>query len=172
MDQNDEAGACTLWLTAWDLLKTKITPRIKSIEGAETLVNGGLELFDWVQDLEMGLANAAIDNPLFQNKRICYCREFIHAFPRSVEIVKHMKLAIADSLFQLGKKAEAEQEYQRMVAEYPAYPWGYIHWGDFYAGDDNRKAEALYRQALGLDKNEDKVIQERIIMLRKGVAGL
>jgi len=167
IDANDEVSACAIWLKAWDILKTKITPNIKSIDAAEALFEGE-DLFNWVQDLEMGLANVAIDNPLFHNKRMIYCREFIQIFPKSVDIVKHMKLATADSLFQLGKKAEAEQEYKRIVSEYPKYPWGYIHWGDFYAGDDNRKAEELYRRALGMDKNEDKVIQERIRDLKVG----
>ena len=162
MDQNDEAGACTVWLKLWDILKSKVTSRIKSIEDADVLFEGDDCLFDWVQDLETGLANAAIEHPLFHDQRIRYCREFIQRFPASVDLVKQMKLAIADSLFQVGKKAEAEQEYKRMVADYPAYPWGYIHWGDFYAGEDNVKAEALYRKALGMDKTEDKVIQERI----------
>lgn len=162
IDEKDEAGACNLWLMAWEILKTRVTPAIKSIEEAETLLDGEDYLFNWVQDLEMALANAAIDNPPFHDKRIRYCREFIQIFPRNVEIVKRMKLAVADSLFQLGRKSEAEQEYKLIVAEYPKFPWGYIHWGDFYAGEDDQKAEALYRKALGMDKVEDKVVRERI----------
>ena len=171
VEDADEAGACQLWLKAWDILKTKVTPGIKSIEDAEALYagnDGDPYLFNWVQDFEMGLANAAIDSPEFHKKRIHYCREFIQIFPGSVEIVKHMKLAIADSLFQLGKKEEAEQDYKRIVAEYPRFPWGYIHWGDFYAGEDNQKAEALYRKALGMDKAEDAVILDRIRELKVG----
>ncbi|MEI6166137.1 MAG: hypothetical protein WCS52_02995 [bacterium] len=162
IDQRDETGACEIWFQLWDILKNKVTPGIKSIEEAEALFDGDEYLSNWVHDLDTGLANAALDNPLFHEQRLVYCREFIQLFPASVDIIKHMKLAIADSLFQLGKKAEAEQEYKRMVAEDPAYPWGYIHWGDFYAGEDNAKAEALYRKALGMDKAEDKVIRERI----------
>ena len=162
IEERDEAGACTLWLKAWDILKSKVASSMKSIEEAEVLFDGEPYLFNWVQDLEMGLANAAIDNPDFHDKRIRYCREFIQIFRGSVEIVKHMKLAIADSLFQSGKKAESEQEYKRIVAEYPKYPWGYIHWGDFYAGENNVKAEGLYRKALGMDKAEDAVIYDRI----------
>ena len=166
IDDKDEAGACTVWLKAWEILKTNVTPDIKSIEDADSLIDEEEYLFNWVQDLEMGLGNAALDHPLFHDARVRYCREFIQMFPRSVEIVKHMKLAIADALFQSGKKSEAEQEYKRMVAEYPKYPWGYIHWGDFYAGEDNAKAEVLYRKGLGMRKAEDKVIQERIQALR------
>ena len=164
IDSRHEAGACTIWLKAWAILKTIVASNsIRSIEDAEALLLGeDIYLFDWVQDLEMGLANAAIDAPLFHDTRIHYCREFIQIFPGSVDIIKHMKLAIADSLFQQGKKAEAEQEYRRIVAEYPKYPWGYIHWGDFCAGEDDTKAEELYRKALGLDRAEDAVIQERI----------
>jgi len=162
IEDRDEAEACTLWLKAWDILKTRVTPENKSIEEAEVLIDGEQYLFNWVQDLEMGLANAAIDHPDFHDQRIRYCREFIQLFPGSVEIVKHMKLALADSLFQAGKQAEAEQEYKRIVAEYPKYPWGYIHWGDFYAGENNVKAEGLYREALGMEKAEDAVIYGRI----------
>lgn len=162
IDKRDEAGACTIWLKAWAILKTMIAPNIKSIEDAEALLDEDPYLFNWVQDLEMGLANAAIDAPPFHDTRIHYCREFIQLFPESVDIIKHMKLAVADSLFQQGKKDEAEQEYRRIVSEYPKYPWGYIHWGDFYAGEDDTKAEELYRKALGLDRAEDAVILERI----------
>jgi tetratricopeptide (TPR) repeat protein len=148
-------------------VKSRIKDGIKTVEAVEELLNGELDLFNWVQDLDAGLANAAMDTPDFHEKRIGYCREFIKLFPGSVDLVKQMKLAVADSLFQSGKKAEAEQEYKLMVAAYPKYPWGYIHWGDFYAGDDNVKAEALYRQALGLDKAEDKVIRERLRDLKE-----
>jgi tetratricopeptide (TPR) repeat protein len=165
--EDDEAGACTVWLQAWGVVKSRIKDGIKTVEAVEELLNGELDLFNWVQDLDAGLANAAMDTPDFHEKRIGYCREFIKLFPGSVDLVKQMKLAVADSLFQSGKKAEAEQEYKLMVAAYPKYPWGYIHWGDFYAGDDNVKAEALYRQALGLDKAEDKVIRERLRDLKE-----
>ena len=167
MEAGDEAGAATLWLKAWDILKTKVPPGIKSVDDAEALFELDQLVFNWVQDVEMELANAAIDAPHFHDKRIGFCREFIQMFPGSVDLLKHMKLAVADSLFQAGKKAEAEQDYRRIVAEYPNYPWGYIHWGDFYAGDDNEKAEALYRKALGMDKSEDAVIFERIRDLKE-----
>jgi tetratricopeptide (TPR) repeat protein len=168
MEAGDEANACNLWLKAWDILKTIVPQNIKTIEDAESLINGDQYLFNWVQDLEMGLANAAIDNPEFHEKRINYCQELIRMFPGSFELVKHIKLAIPDSLFQLGKKSEAEQEYKKIVVEYPKFPWGYIHWGDFYAGEDDVKAEEIYRKALGMDKAQDAVILDRIKDLKVG----
>lgn len=171
LDQGDEAGACAVWLMMWEALKARITPDMKSIGDAETLFGDDLSLSDWAQDVETELANAALDNPAFHEKRVRFGREFIRTFPRSGDLVKLMKLAVADSLFQLGRKTEAEEEYKRMVVEYPKYPWSYIHWGDFYAGDDNKKAEELYRKALGLSRDEDTVIQERIRDLKTEGSG-
>jgi len=33
---------------------------------------------------------------------------------------------------------------------------------DFYAGEDNQKAEELYRKALGMDPGDDGIIEKRI----------
>ncbi len=167
VDKEHDVAGCALWLKVWDELKIRFTPQMNTIEEAEAVFEGNEFLFNWVQDLEIALDNAAqaggdAENKAFHNKRIHFCREFIEFFPKSHNIVQHMKLAIADSLLHLDKREEAEQVYQWVVAKYPKYPWGYIHWGDFHAGTDPRKAEEFYRKALGMDPAENELVQDRI----------
>lgn len=72
--------------------------------------------------------------------------------------------------------------FRAIIKEYPADPWGYIALGDMLHGawvargaadgfkSDDKKAEELYRMALGLDPDEDKIIQDRLRDLK--VVGL
>ncbi len=168
----DEEGGCTLWLKVWQELKPRFTKSMRTIEDAEAVFQGMQCLFNWCQDMEQELGNAAVDDMSFHDHRIHYCREFCGFFPDSQTIVPNMRRAIAESLFMSGRRDEGEREYLSLVADYPDDPWGYISWGDMYSGDfgipiNRSRAEELYRKALGIDPEEDKTILERIADLKE-----
>ena len=171
--KKDEIGGCVLWLKVWDELKLRFTSEMRKVEDAKSVFAGGQSLFNWCQDVEMELGNAALDDPAFHDRRILYCGEFCRYFPESHDIVPHMKWAIADALFLSDRAAAAEREFQALVEAYPRDPWGYINWGDMHRGFAGRagnpeRAEELYRKALGIDPKEDDTILERIRDLKKG----
>lgn len=167
IEQRDHAAGCRLWLTVWDHLKPRFTKAMRTIEQADTVFEGYQHLFNWCQDVELELGNAAIDDRAFHDHRIRYCREFCEFFPDEKEIVEHMKQAVGEALFRSGRVAAAERHFEQLVKEYPKSPWSYITWGDLYVGYADRKgdpqrAEELYRKALGIDPAEGETIRQRL----------
>jgi hypothetical protein len=174
--KRDLVAGCTLWLLVWAQLKGRFTPEMRDIHKAESVFSGAQYLSNWVQDLEMELGNAARQDMDFNEQRIRVCREFCRYFPESHSIANTMMRAIAEALFRSGREEEAEKELQALVEAYPRIPWGFVTWGDNYAGFfgktiDPIKAEARYRQGLGLDPREDGIILDRIRSLKEGKKG-
>ena len=81
LEKNKTIEACTIWLEVWDKLKSRFSPDMKSIEDAERVFSGLQSLYNWCQDLEMELGNAAWDDRSFCIKRMAYCLEFCSFFP-------------------------------------------------------------------------------------------
>ena len=177
-EKRDEVGGCTLWLKVWDELKKRFTPEIRTVEDAESVFKGSQMLFNWCQDLEMELGNAAIDDGKMHLERVRYCSEFMDYFPDSESLVQEMGKAKAEALILAGKVEEGEKEFQDLIAKYPNNPWFYIYWGDLYAcfgiGRGNglqnpQKAEELYRKAQGIESEEDgvgEIIEKRLESLK------
>lgn len=182
---------CDLWLRVWDILKTRFTKDMRKIEDADKVIFQSQFLSNWLQDMELELVNAAIEDPKYHSLRIQFCREVIEYFPEGnagSDILPQMKRAIAESTFMSGKREEGERLFQDVIKEYPSDPWGYIVLGDMYHGAwvdpdgngdgdgedgfkaDNVKAEECYRKALGKEPEVDKMIQDRLRDLK--VVGL
>ena len=81
-----------------------VPPHIKSVEDADKFISGLTQsIFNWCQDFEMELANAAVEDASFYLKRIKYCQDFCRIFPNSDEsIIKNMLRAEAESRTELG----------------------------------------------------------------------
>lgn len=173
-ERRDTTGACELWLAVWEDLKPRFTKEMRTLEATESVFHGYQALFNWCQDLEMELGNAAIDDPAFHERRIRYCREFCELFPDEDSIVPNMRKTMAESLFLSGKREEAERDFEELARVYPDDPWVYIFWGDLYRDfghepnpfADDKRAEELYRKALGIDPKEDETVHDRIRDLR------
>jgi hypothetical protein len=181
IEKRDEAGGCRLWLKVWDHLKPRFTKDMRTLKSTDSVFQGSQSLFNWCQDVEMELANAAIDDKAFHDHRIVYCREFCEYFPDENDgkdsIVRHMRQAVGESLFLSGKVEEAEREFRTLAEQHPDDPWTYIKWGDLYqrgydAADinpfeDSGRAEALYRKALEIDPQEEETVQQRLRELKR-----
>jgi len=170
--------ACQLWLDVWEHLKERFTDEMTTISDADrTVFSGTQSLHNWCQDLEMELANAGRDEPVYHKRRIEYCRDFCAEFPETgTLILGNMRRAIAESLIQLDRVSDGEAEFEALTNDYPEYSWGYVAWGDIYRGDtgryehvptDHERAGRLYRKAL--DETRDghafDAAQERLTEL-------
>ena len=92
------------WEKAWNMIISIVPPHIKSVEDADKFISGLTQsIFNWCQDFEMELANAAVEDASFYLKRIKYCQDFCRIFPNSDEsIIKNMLRAEAESRTELG----------------------------------------------------------------------
>ncbi|MBU4495964.1 MAG: SEC-C domain-containing protein [Acidobacteria bacterium] len=162
--------ACKIWIEVWNKLKSRFSPDMKSIRDSERIFNGIQSLFNWCQDLEMELGNAAIKNNSFNKKRIEYCTEFISFFPETNSLILHnMKRAIAESYFGMGDHSKGDEAFLKLVEEYPENIWGYIGWGDMYFMPLNKmdtpnyqRAEQIYGMALHKNIEDKDALLERL----------
>jgi len=108
--------ACDIWLEVWDKLKTRFSPDMTSISDAERIFRGEEFLFNWCQDLEMALGNAAMEDPSFHKKRMAYCSEFCTLFPDSDSLLLfNMKRAVAESHFGMGDPSKGDGAFQKLI---------------------------------------------------------
>lgn len=173
IEKRDVVRGCVLWLKVWEGLKPRFAKNMRTVRAADCVFKGSQFISNWCQDVEMKLGNAAMDDPAFHEHRLRYCHEFCEFFPESHAIVPAMKRAIAESLFLSGRTEEADRKFQDIVDGYPDSPWGYIGWGDMYAGfrggaTNVRRAKELYGNALGIDPREDRTVRDRMRQLKGG----
>jgi len=148
---------------------------LRSVEDAERVFSGTQSLFNWCQDLETELGNAALKDPAFYEKRIDYCREFCSLFPEtSRNVIENLKRAAAESYFAMGRIEEGEKAFQALVEEFPDSAWAYIGWGDVHwlfrdsrAPGDYDEAERIYRLALERNVVYREDVLERLQMLEE-----
>jgi hypothetical protein len=132
--EKDITGGCRIWLDTWKMIKEiNKSIKFKTIKDFDNKFRGTQSLFNWVQDVEMELQNAAVREPLFNQECISFCMEFLKLFPdESPNLVKNMKCAIADSYFSLGNKKKTDSLYREWLEKDPQWGWGWIGWSDCY----------------------------------------
>ncbi|MBI5474821.1 MAG: SEC-C domain-containing protein [Ignavibacteriae bacterium] len=167
----DVTRACSVWLEVWKRVKPRFTENMKSLKEASKVLGDDVTLHNWCQDLEQELHNAGLDDPAFWEKRIEYCRDFCRLLPKTDELIIHnMRRAEAESCFALGRFEEGTSVMEKLIADFPDNPWGYIAWGDAYfmsigkAKTDYNKAEQLYTRAFdkAVSKYDREAVAERL----------
>lgn len=172
LDKNNTIKACDAWLEAWDALKYRLKQEDRRIDSLKQKYPGNFYSFsNYLQEFEMELQNAGIDNAAYYDKCITYCRENCHCFSDEDELLLHnFRRAIVESLFKLNHIEEAKEEFNRLISDYPNNIWSYIAYGDVYwlSGNekniDKVKAKEYYEKALLIakDKEDRDTIMERI----------
>ena len=173
--ENISAGeavrGCDEWLSAWEDIKdimeeencTSIAELQKKYEWSDFLTN-------FVQDLEMELGNAGIEDKEYYQKRIEYCSEMLNICGITDELtIENTRRAIADSHFALGNVEECDRLYRKWLDEDPDWGWGYIGWSDNYhqlsktdIETQSEKAEKILTEALS-----HKTLRDRLDVLER-----
>jgi tetratricopeptide (TPR) repeat protein len=148
-NRNNSQGCCDPWLEAWSLIK-----KIFETEQSQDIYTLSRE-YEWselisnyVQDLEMELSNAGIENELYHQKRIDYCKELLKWCGTEELIVGNTRRAIAESYFRIGNKSEADYLFEEWLREDPDWGWGYIGWSDCYQFEANEKCNERAEEIL------------------------
>jgi tetratricopeptide (TPR) repeat protein len=168
----DLMGACRLWLDAWaDVLRLLDKAEIRSIEAFDAQFQGTQCLFNWIQDLEMELWNAGLEDRHFLTARVSVCEEGLRRFGTEHDFMtESWRRALAESYFELGETDKVEALYQEWLKADPRWGWGWIAWSDCYqfqAGrpelQDLRRSEQLLREGLSVPEVRDREdIAERL----------
>lgn len=167
------AEACDVWWQVWEWVKDKVTPERDTLEALDEDFRGTQAVFNWCQDFERELENAAIDDPRYHRLRVRYCQEFLEAFSDVQWLMRGNFLrAAAESYWRLGEIETAEAKFEALIEANPDWAWGYIGWSDMYwpFRDDPEncdRAEPILQRALDRPNLEDReVVLDRLERLR------
>ncbi len=156
MQEGYKSLDCDLWLEAWEMVKQMATPEMRTAVAFDGVYPGLTQFVsNWCSDLEMELHNAGLNDPIYYEHRLCYAREFLAQFPDegANRYVNFMR-AQGEALWNLGRRAEAEVVYEKLVERLPDEGWGYIGWSDRYwlwgapEPKEYKRAEAILQRAL------------------------
>ena len=169
----DTVKACRLWLETWHAI-LDITDRAEmgSLDEFDDRFGGTQSVFNWVQDLEMELHNAGLQEPRFFHERISLCETMIDRFPDGGLSTDNFKIALAESHFELGDREKGDRLFHAWLEETPQLGSGWIAWSDCYwmfakpKHKDATRAEQLLQQGLTSPDVENRAhILERLQLL-------
>jgi tetratricopeptide (TPR) repeat protein len=161
--QKETSKACDAWLEAWEGLKELLTEKnISSVENINLLYDWSEFPSNYVQDFEMELGNAGVDNLEYNRKRITYCTELLLYAGDDEKMISNTRCAIADSYFELGDNVECDRLYNQWLKEDPKWGWGYIGWfrqyeNHYHKRHDIAKATSIIERALGVEDARDRL---------------
>ena len=162
-DREGDAAACEAWLLVWrDIARMMDERGMKSMEEFDDAFMGTQSVSNWVWDLDTALLNAGVKDGRYHRHRIALSQNLVGRLsPRDPERVAQAKDAIAESHFELGEVAEAEEAYEKLMQENPTYGFGWIHWSDCYHPHESRnkdlpRAERILNQALEVEGVSDR----------------
>jgi len=171
IERGKQLSGCDEWLSAWEDIKSLCqTSSIGVLDLDKEFKWKGLFISNYVQDMEMELGNAGIDDEKYHQKRINYCNELLPHCNKDQQIRENTQRAIADAHCSLGDYAECDRLYESFLEADPDWGWGYIGWSDCYWLFDNNKqydkAEEILERALSRKSLRDRIdVVERAIDL-------
>lgn len=134
----------TVWLEAWELLKSRLKPRMRTLKAVENayLPLLEVELPQWLERLADELTAAAEKDPTELQALVGFCEEFCRLFKRETATPKIRRI-LAEASLGLGQPGHTEEEFLALVKKLPRSGWVYVAWGDIYS--QPRFAPAKYR---------------------------
>ncbi|GMA65246.1 hypothetical protein GCM10025859_56860 [Alicyclobacillus fastidiosus] len=166
------------WLNAWRSLRNfavEQSVRDISVFDAQVMENVlPMDLFSWVQDVEMELTNQVDEFPQLAQALLDYTTSFRDTFPSSATpILLNMQSAQSVALFVLGDAAAADAICEELCNAYPDDAWTFIDWGDEYSPRYHRnpalvdveKARRIYERGLATATEDVETLHERIASL-------
>jgi hypothetical protein len=99
IDKRDYGNGIAKWEKAWNIIKSIVPSNIKSVSEADKFIPVLTQfIYNWCQDFEMELANAAVEDKSYHENRIKYCEDFLRISPDSDKLIlKNMLKAVKES---------------------------------------------------------------------------
>jgi uncharacterized protein YchJ len=169
--EGDCVSGCKKWLEAWDIIKELF------IEGvAEDIfdLNGKYKWrqypSNYVQDLEMELHNAGMEDNAYHQKRINFCQELLRWSGTDELLISNTRIGLAEAHYEIGDESGGEQLFKEWVEEDADCGWAYCGWSDCCRLDrsvaGNEKAEKIL--LAGYERSclrDSEYVIERLITL-------
>jgi tetratricopeptide (TPR) repeat protein len=106
---------------------------VQSIKEFDTRFNQTQSVYNWCQDFEMELHNASLRDVGYNQYRIEFCEKILSLIDKEEKlIIGNMRIAIAESYFNMGRASKADELYKEWLEADPTWGWGWIGWSDLY----------------------------------------
>lgn len=157
VEEQREDAACDLWWQVWCVLRSRFTKDMVTMRQAESVFAGTQSIYNWAQDFEMHLGNAAVRDGRYLTLGETYCRDWLAQFSGELGLTcQNFRAALANFVGLLGRAAEGEQILLENINLWPDEPWTHIRLSDVLAetgpqawlGCDKPRAQALLLQGL------------------------
>ena len=150
--EREAVAASTLWLKAWRaVLKIMDDHDVQSIKDFDLRFGGTQSLYNWVQDLELELSNAAHGDDRLCHEGIRLCKTFEERFGDEDALIKeNMRRALAGFYTNLDEMDTVDELFGGWLREDPQWGWGWTGWSDCYY---------LLRKEGNADKGEQLLVQ-------------
>ena len=130
--EGDYLGGCDKWLDAWedikDLFISGIATDIYDLDNKDEWTQYPS---NYVQDLEMELHNAGVDDKIYHQKRIDFCKELMQ-WCKDELTANNARIAMAEAYFELGDQTSGEQIFTEWIRDDPDSGMAYGGWSDCY----------------------------------------
>jgi len=163
LEEQGSQQACRLWLDTWRaILEIMDRGRVGSLDEFDDRFGGTQCVFNWVQDFEMELHNAGLEEPQFFRERISLCETMLCRFSADSLLTDGFRIALAESYFDLESRDEGDRLFRGWLEERPQWGQGWRCWSQCYwpfgphGQNDATRAEEILKEGLGVPGVDDK----------------
>jgi hypothetical protein len=144
--------ACESWWEVWQTIRSRLRPEMDTTRGAAAVFDGTQCLFNWVQDFELELLNAALEERRYAKIGIQLCKEVLAYFPGEDELFRtNFRANLGEFYFRAGENAEGEHVLLELIRDHPDRAAGYVRLADVFGYGPTPNSEPIDRErALGL----------------------
>lgn len=164
LSRSGSGAACEYWRQAWQIIIDLMDSRgNNAVEELDKEFRYIVSLQKWIQDYEMTLGTAGIENKSYYKERIEYCENFLKRYGGSwgEAVTRDMQLAIAVSYFHKGEKGKSSEIFKSLLSRSPKWGVGWVAWANcwMYGQEDDRNydnAEQILQRGLGIPNVHNK----------------
>jgi hypothetical protein len=170
--------ACESWWEVWQTIRSRLHPEMNTTRAAAVVFDGTQCLFNWVQDFELELLNAALEERRYARIGIQLCKEVLALFPGENELFRtNFRANLGEFHFRAGENAEGEGVLLELIRDHPDRAAGYVRLADCFGYGpppngkpiDRERALELLEQALARPVTDaaDYDLEMRLAELRE-----
>jgi len=157
MMEGDSARACDSWSTVWDVIRSRLTPTMRTCDQASSVFDGTQCLFNWLQDYCLELSNAAVAAPRYASDGIGLCEHVLGQFvDESPLFLRNFRTDLGQFYFLSGRPEDGERVLRGVIFDHPDTAVGYVRLAEVLAYGARRcdgplapeRAQILLEEAL------------------------
>jgi len=147
--ETDNFKACEIWMKVWETFKDNYDLSSISLGEVDSQFNGSQSLFNWCQDFEMSLLNAAIGSKVYAEMGVNFLSEFITYFANEdAHLINQFRSTLGECYCYCGDQEAGEKVMEGLIKQYPDRVMGYIGMETAYHIKEKNGDQEAHKQRL------------------------